>query len=108
MHGNPGMATTACHGDVTLSAPAEHHAAPMTTLTKTRSTIGPAAQGQMCQSTPARGRLWTAPTLAAALLFLTLSALAASARAPVRAGVRRRGPPGGGRLLLLDVCVARI
>ncbi|MFE3179544.1 hypothetical protein ACFXKR_01405 [Streptomyces violascens] len=121
MHGAPANAAVGCHGETAMTAPptarmaapmstahadmradtqasmrGEHHAAPVTT----------GMGGELCVSTPARERL----PLAAAGLLAALGLVVLVASGLRRTGLfvaARRGPPLGGRGLLLQVCVAR-
>ncbi|MFD7167211.1 hypothetical protein [Streptomyces violascens] len=113
MHGAPANAAVGCHGETAMTAPptarmaapmstahadmrGEHHAAPVAT----------GMGGELCVSTPARERL----PLAAAGLLAALGLVVLVASGLRRTGLfvaARRGPPLGGRGLLLQVCVAR-
>jgi hypothetical protein len=120
MHGAPASAADGCHGAVPTTATAHqgHNAAAMTTAAtaamvhpvdpQIQATDGAAmGHGAQCVSTPARDRL---PLPAAGLVALAVAALTALSWADrpwslARTG--RRGPPAGGRGLLLQVCIAR-
>ncbi|GHE60064.1 hypothetical protein GCM10014715_11850 [Streptomyces spiralis] len=136
MHGAPATAAEGCHGAMSdtaaLPLPPMTGMAPMTGPTPVAggqdvapmSTVtapdthgaGPAVRaadtsgmsGVHCVSTPAQERV---PLPAPGLLAVAgAGALALGAAAGLRAAVRatgRRGPPAGGRDLLLQVCIAR-
>ncbi|MEU9101364.1 hypothetical protein [Streptomyces sp. NPDC048361] len=123
MHGAPASAAAGCHGEMAMPAPvtalppAMGHASmvedtAMSAVSAERPghQVAPAATGaagELCVSTPARER-W--PLSAAGLLALFgLVVLVVRQLAGPRAAFRaaRRGPPRGGRSLLLQVCVAR-
>ncbi|MFB7715788.1 hypothetical protein, partial [Streptomyces sp. NPDC056105] len=121
MHGAPASAAEGCHGtmpaivaspmtgghDATIMtpvhAPAAHDPGPAV-----RAAAPPGEPGALCVSTPAHERIpLPAPgmlTLAgtAALALWTLLRLRAAV-----GGTWRRGPPEGGRDLLMKVCIAR-
>ncbi|MFC4960238.1 hypothetical protein ACFPFX_28470 [Streptomyces mauvecolor] len=121
MHGAPANAAAGCHGETAMPAPAtarmaapmstahadmradtqtsmrgQHHAAPVTTGTG----------GELCVSTPARERLSPAAAGLLAVLGLVVPVAWGLRRTGLFAAARR-GPPLGGRGLLLQVCVAR-
>ncbi|MEU8033476.1 hypothetical protein AB0C13_33440 [Streptomyces sp. NPDC049099] len=119
MHGAPAAAAEGCHGVMSAASPmpSGHDTAALLTLhAPTGHGPGPAVRavdvsrmpGVLCVSTPAHE--WTplpAPGLltvagAAVLALWTLTRLRATAD-----GRGRRGPPDGGRELLLQVCIAR-
>jgi hypothetical protein len=119
MHGAPATAAEGCHGAMTAVSPmtAGHDVAVMlTNRAPTGHGSGPAVRaagvsgmpGALCVSTPAHERApLPAPGLlavagAAGLALWTLTRLRAAV-----GGTGRRGPPDGGRDLLLQVCVAR-
>lgn len=114
MHGGPAAADGGCHGamaDTTVTQPAP---ATMTAHSADHSrTAGDKAttradetmRGALCLATPPRSAI-PLPPLATAALILPAAALLP--RAPrTYAGTRRRGPPTGGRELLLQACIAR-
>ncbi|MEU0603423.1 hypothetical protein ABZ484_35155 [Streptomyces sp. NPDC006393] len=122
MHGAPTTAAVGCHGGAMAGDSASfmasgQEAAPMPTA-QAPGTHGPGAAvrvagtsgtpGVLCVSTPAQERV---PLPAPGLLAVAgAGALALWTAAGLRAavgGTGRRGPPAGGRDLLLQVCVAR-
>ncbi len=124
MHGAPATAAEGCHGAMTAASaistspmPSGHDAAPMPTAqgpdahgqgSTVRAAGTSQMSGELCVSTPAHERV---PLPAPALLAVAgAGVLALWAPARLRAaagGTGRRGPPGGGRHLLLQVCIAR-
>ncbi|SEN46054.1 hypothetical protein [Actinacidiphila rubida] len=112
MHGSPSAAAEGCHGAAYSPRPAAAmampaHAAPgphaAVRPVSPAASAGPAHSGGTCTATPARGR--TAPAAAGTAAGPPVPAPAAApGPAP---GPERRGPPGGGRELLLRVSVAR-
>ncbi|MFE9875608.1 hypothetical protein [Streptomyces sp. NPDC005784] len=120
MHGTPATAAEGCHGamhaDTASPMTGGHDAAAPTTTAPAAHGPGPAVRaaeapgmaGAPCVSTPAHERTpLPAPGLlgvvgAAVLAPWMLSRLRAAA-----GGTGRRGPPAGGRDLLLQVCIAR-
>ncbi|MFG2792010.1 hypothetical protein [Streptomyces sp. NPDC048419] len=133
MHGAPATAAEGCHGamtavaDSTMTATAGtvtagttmiggHHAVMTSPAPPVVHDSGPTVRGAdvsgmpgtLCVSTPAHDRV---PLPAPGLLALAGSvALVLWGLARLRAaagGTGRRGPPAGGRDLLLQVCVAR-
>ncbi|MBF9066447.1 hypothetical protein [Streptacidiphilus fuscans] len=118
MHGGPGAAMGGCHGvtpaPTSAMSPSLHQVAGPGTAPRTGSpavSVGSAGMdgtGALCVSTPARDQLPLPPTALAALIVLTLLTRAFGASGRWRAlGGRWRGPPVGGRQILLRVCVAR-
>ncbi|MGW1546243.1 hypothetical protein [Streptomyces sp. NPDC002346] len=118
MHGAPATAAEGCHGampSVTVpmhdghAAPTMASTAPSTTAQSAqaaRAGDGSAMHGVQCVSTPAHERnpLPTAGLYAAGAL--PVAWFPAGLRAAT-GWTRRRGPPAGGRDLLIQVCVAR-
>ncbi|MBY8839922.1 hypothetical protein [Streptomyces sp. SP2-10] len=119
MHGAPATAAEGCHGAMTAASPmTSGHDTAALLRAHPPSGRGPGSAvraadhsgmpGVLCVSTPAHERIpLPAPGLlavagAAVLALLTLTRLRAVAGAQ-----GRRGPPGGGRDLLLEVCIAR-
>ncbi|MFD5583629.1 hypothetical protein ACFWII_07475 [Streptomyces sp. NPDC127063] len=120
MHGAPATAAEGCHGAMSTMAASmtggHDAAAPHATHAPGAHGAGPAVRaadasgmaGALCVSTPAHERTHLpAPGLlglAGAAVFApwVLGRLRAAA-----GGTGRRGPPGGGRDLLLQVCTAR-
>ncbi|MFF4805299.1 hypothetical protein ACFY1U_44120 [Streptomyces sp. NPDC001351] len=117
MHGGPAAADGGCHGAMTdMADTAVMQPAPATmaahsadhsrtagakATTRTDETM----RGALCLATPPRSAI-PLPPLAAATLILPVAALLP--RAPrAYTGTRRRGPPLGGRELLLQACIAR-
>ncbi|MEV6113720.1 hypothetical protein AB0L59_14665 [Streptomyces sp. NPDC052109] len=135
MHGGPAAAAGGCHGATpdtavthsTAIPTAEHpaHHPGMTAEHPERAAGHPqtaagtgvvvggkaalrvdeAMRGALCQATTPRSEI-PAPPGAAVALLLPAAGLLPWVR-PGSGGTRRRGPPGGGRPLLLQVCVAR-
>jgi hypothetical protein len=113
MHGAPATAAEGCHG--AMPAPASAHAmtgaalppvAPPTT--PAHVTQGSQSHGTQCVSTAARDRIPLPAAGLPAVLAVAAPAACWPAGRPVGRGeARRRGPPGAGRGLLLQVCVAR-
>ncbi|MEV6209474.1 hypothetical protein [Kitasatospora sp. NPDC051914] len=117
MHGAP-VAAGGCHNGMThavaapgMASPHQAHAAGAATVDRRPSAAPTRAtthSGAACLSTPAHGRVTlAAPPQVAVLALVLLAGTGALACAAGAAGLRRRGPPGGGRPLLLQVCVAR-
>ncbi|QTE02725.1 hypothetical protein [Streptomyces cyanogenus] len=120
MHGAPATAAEGCHTAMTMAAvspmPAGHAAAVTTPAAPAAHGPGPTVRaadtsrtpGTLCVSTPAPERT---PLPAPGLLAVAGgAALALWTRARLRTaagGTGRRGPPAGGRDLLLQVCIAR-
>ncbi|MEV6948642.1 hypothetical protein AB0N07_43335 [Streptomyces sp. NPDC051172] len=114
MHGGPAAADGGCHGAmadtaVTQPAPttmAAHSAGHSRTAgDKAAPRADETMRGALCVATPPRSAI-PLPPLAAAALVLPVAALLP--RAPrAYTGTRRRGPPLGGRQLLLQACIAR-
>ncbi|MFF4835346.1 hypothetical protein [Streptomyces sp. NPDC001315] len=120
MHGAPATAAEGCHGTMpAIAAPpmtGGHDAAVMTTAARAAHDPGPAVlaadapgmPGVLCVSTPAHERT-PLPTpglltvAGAAVLALWMPARLRAAAG----GTVWRGPPAGGRDLLLQVCIAR-
>ncbi|MGW1749292.1 hypothetical protein ACWCRD_27520 [Streptomyces sp. NPDC002092] len=116
MHGGPAAAEGGCHGamaDTAVTAvtqpapaamaahPADHSRAGDKATPRTDETM----RGALCLATPPRSAS-PLPPLATAVLVLPVAALLP--RAPrAYVGTRRRGPPLGGRELLLQACIAR-
>ncbi|MGW1807449.1 hypothetical protein [Streptomyces sp. NPDC002078] len=67
--------------------------------------VDEAMRGALCLATTPRSGI-PAPALAATALVFPAAVLLPCAR-PGSDGTRRRGPPAGGRRLLLQVCIAR-
>ncbi len=118
MHGAPPTGGGGCHGVMRAPVPVHegHDAAAMASADVAPDATHPRAahvadawgtHGSLCVSTPARDRT---PLPVAGLVAVTLAVLAARSLSgrPVSLGrTRLRGPPAGGRDLLLLVCVAR-
>ncbi|MFE7241627.1 hypothetical protein [Streptomyces sp. NPDC057582] len=118
MHGAPATAAEGCHGampPVTVPMQHDHAASTMTSAAlPTTAHSAPVVQagdgsgthGVQCVSTPAHERnpLPTAGLYAAGAL--PVAWFPAGLRAAT-GWTRRRGPPAGGRDLLIQVCVAR-
>jgi hypothetical protein len=67
--------------------------------------VGEGVRGSLCQATMSRSEV-PVPPVVAGVLVLPVVLLVPWGRSGAD-GARRRGPPGGGRGLLLQVCVAR-
>jgi hypothetical protein len=113
MHGAPATAAEGCHG--AMPVPASAHAMADTALptmalptAPAHATQGSPSHGTQCVSTAGRDRT-PLPTggLLAVIAVVALAAYWLTARPVGRDEARRRGPPGAGRGLLLQVCVAR-
>jgi hypothetical protein len=118
MHGAPSAAAGGCHGSMPAALPMAPAAAMAQTAHAAGAHTAPVASGshaprmsvtgmdgRLCVSTPARGSV---PLPAAGLMALAvLTGWALTGRRAAMGGFARRGPPGGGRNLLLRVCVAR-
>ncbi|MGW4673372.1 hypothetical protein [Streptomyces sp. NPDC004324] len=117
MHGAPATAAGGCHGSMPsmsdrhdVAPAAMRHAAPDAHQMglSLRHADASGMPGELCVSTPAPKRI---PLPAPGLLAVAAAAVAvfwmpAGLRAAIsRTG--RRGPPAGGRDLLLQACVAR-
>ncbi|MEU5313781.1 hypothetical protein [Streptomyces sp. NPDC021562] len=120
MHGAPAAAAEGCHGAMSTMAASPmtgaHHPAPLLatpapaahgTGPTVRAADASAMSGTLCVSTAAHERIQLpAPGLlgvaGAAVFAPWVPALRVTA-----GGTGRRGPPGGGRDLLLQVCIAR-
>ncbi|MFI5795054.1 hypothetical protein [Streptomyces sp. NPDC051677] len=119
MHGAPATAADGCHGAMTAASPmtsghdtaalpAAHVPAGHTPGSAARAADVSGMPGALCVSTPAHERTpLPAPGLlavagTAVLALWTLTRLRAAA-----GGRGRRGPPDGGRDLLLQECIAR-
>ncbi|MEH0580479.1 MULTISPECIES: hypothetical protein [Streptomyces] len=119
MHGAPATAAYGCHGAMTAASPmtsghdtaalpAAHAPAGHTPGSAARAADVSGIPGALCVSTPAHERTpLPVPGLlavagAAVLALWTLTRLRAAT-----GGRGRRGPPDGGRDLLLQVCIAR-
>ncbi|NIY62550.1 hypothetical protein [Streptomyces malaysiensis] len=125
MHGAPATAASGCHGTMPASAPVEHagqtagghhgdshhgdtamvaagsvapHAAPQEVS---------AEHGAQCVATPTRDRLLLPVWALVAVAVVAFSVEWPTGRDRAAGEAGRRGPPGGGRELLLRVCVAR-
>jgi hypothetical protein len=127
MHGGPASAEAGCHGTITgteMHMPAETgtgadtgahhsgHAAQAAALGHAQGTGDKAVaqpdssmRGAQCVATTPRSEL-PMPPLSAVALVLPAAVLLPGARRTYD-GTRRRGPPPGGRRILLQVCVAR-
>lgn len=123
MHGAPATAANGCHDAVPMSTSmsGEHaaahgggaSAAAMAPMAEKRSThagspIVFGEHGAQCVATPVRDRLsLPSPWLLAVTAVVSLCAWAPAGRRVAAGGAVRRGPPGGGRTVLLRVGVAR-
>ena len=114
MHGGPAAADGGCHGAmadtaVTQPAPATMtaHSADHSRAAGTKATTraDETMRGALCLATPPRSAIPLPPLATAALILPAAALLPRSPRA--YAGTRRRGPPTGGRELLLQACIAR-
>ncbi|MET8801235.1 hypothetical protein [Streptomyces sp. NPDC004546] len=104
-----GKVTAAAHADEMRSAPAipaAHSTGhPAAAAAKATPRADEAMRGALCLATTPRSGI-PAPPLAAVGLVFPAAVLLPWTR-PGSDGTRRRGPPAGGRRLLLQVCVAR-
>ncbi|MEV6057681.1 hypothetical protein [Streptomyces sp. NPDC052107] len=101
----------ASHADGMRPAPARPaahptgHPAAATAAAKATPRADEAMRGALCLATTPRSEI-PAPPVAAVGLVFPAAVLLPWAR-PGSDGTRRRGPPAGGRRLLLQVCIAR-
>ncbi|MGW2644021.1 hypothetical protein ACWC2T_03685 [Streptomyces sp. NPDC001393] len=96
---HPAPATAAAH-------PAGHPApAAAPAAAKATARADEVMRGALCLATTPRSEIPPPPLAASALVFP--AALVLARARPGHDGTRRRGPPAGGRHLLLQVCVAR-
>ncbi|MGV4930047.1 hypothetical protein K2224_07725 [Streptomyces sp. BHT-5-2] len=127
MHGAPATAANGCHGAVPMSMPVSmsvsggHAAAhgggasaaataPMagTGSAHTGSQVVFGEHGAQCVATPVRDRLTLpSPSLLAFAAVVSLCGWALTGRRVIAGEAGRRGPPGGGRAVLLKLGVAR-
>ncbi|WP_327321715.1 hypothetical protein OG735_03900 [Streptomyces sp. NBC_01210] len=116
MHGAPATTTAGCHGAMSAPVPMhkDHAVASMTSAATTAMAHPGAAQasdasvthGALCASTPARDR--TPLPMTGLVTVIALAAAWSLTGRPAALGrTGRRGPPTGGRSLLLQVCIAR-
>lgn len=114
MHGGPAAADGGCHGAMADTAVTQPAPAPMsahsaehsrTAADKATTRADETMRGALCLATTPRSAI-PLPPLAAATLVLAAAALLPWAPRAY-AGTRRRGPPTGGRELLLQACIAR-
>ncbi len=121
MHGGPAAADGGCHGTMpgtaamhdmatTQQAPAAMaaHTTPASSKAagdKATARADAAMRGALCLATTPRSGI-PLPPLSAAVLVLPAAVLLPWARR-ASGDARRRGPPVGGRDLLLEVCIAR-
>ncbi|MCD9872919.1 hypothetical protein [Streptomyces guryensis] len=114
MHGGPAAADGGCHG--AMADAAAMHPAPATAAAqsaarsrtaedKATARADETMRGALCLATPPRSGI-PLPPLATVALFLPAAVLLPQARG-ADTGTRRRGPPTGGRELLLQACIAR-
>ncbi|MER0444057.1 hypothetical protein ABR738_05665 [Streptomyces sp. Edi4] len=115
MHGAPASAAGGCHGEMAMAPPPSaafmsmtHATVAAERLVARAAPVVTGAHGETCVSTGARERLPLAATGLLALLALVVLVVGKPA-GPWSSGLAtaRRGPPRGGRGLLLQVCVAR-
>ncbi|MGW3116964.1 hypothetical protein ACWDBW_07410 [Streptomyces sp. NPDC001107] len=117
MHGGPAAADGGCHGsmadtkvtavtrpvpDTMASHPADHS---RTTADKATTRADETMRGALCLATSPRSAIPLPPLATAAVVLPAAALLPRTPRA--YAGTRRRGPPIGGRELLLQACIAR-
>jgi hypothetical protein len=106
----PAKAMATAHAAM-ASHPAEHSMAedpadrPMAAHANATAHAYTGMPGALCVATTPRSEIPSPPVAAGALVFPVAVVLPWARR--VSGGVRRRGPPGGGRELLLQVCIAR-
>ncbi|GGU98790.1 hypothetical protein GCM10010260_38550 [Streptomyces filipinensis] len=114
MHGGPAAADGGCHGamsDTTVmpAAPGTMTAHPVETPRaageKPTAHAGEAMRGALCLATHPRSEIPLPPLTAVALVFPAGVLLPWARRG--YGDTRHRGPPAGGRSLLLQVCIAR-
>ncbi|WP_051926427.1 hypothetical protein [Streptomyces durhamensis] len=114
MHGGPAAADGGCHGAmsdtaVLQAAPGTMTAHPVeasgTAGEKPTAHAGEAMRGALCLAIHPRSEI-PLPPLAAVALVLPAGVLLPWARRAY-GDTRHRGPPAGGRSLLLQVCIAR-
>lgn len=107
---DPETAAVAAHGGAHGNAPAEargkapgeaHHAAQGEVHRQTRG------EGGTCWATPARSKAPLAGWTAVGAAVPPLTGAGPTGRTPEALGGGWRGPPSGGRAVLLRVCVAR-
>ncbi|MER5686202.1 hypothetical protein [Streptomyces sp. NPDC002205] len=112
MHGAPANAAEGCHGSMGTTSPMAMSAGHMDLPSEhSGAHVDPVMTGmggELCVSTPARDRL---PLPSVGLLSAVgLVPMVVWGLLGARTGMRgpaRRGPPFGGRGLLLQVCIAR-
>lgn len=115
MHGGPAAADGGCHGAMADTAamqpaPAATAAQPAAhSRTAAEDKATPRAdetmRGALCLAIPPRSAIPLPPLATVALLLPATVLLPRAWRADT--GTRRRGPPTGGRELLLQACIAR-
>lgn len=117
MHGGPAAADGGCHGsmaDTAVTAVAQTAPATMAAHSadhsraagdKATTRADETMRGALCLATPPRSAFPLPPLTAAALLLPVAALLPRAPRA--YPDTRRRGPPLGGRELLLQACIAR-
>lgn len=120
MHGAPATAASGCHGAMPVSAPVEHAGqtadghhgdTAMAAAGSLAPQVAPqgvsAGHGAQCVATPTRDRLLL-PVWALVVVAVVVFSVGVPAGRRWAAGETGwRGPPSGGRELLLRVCVAR-
>lgn len=118
MHGAPASAADGCHGTMPQAAPmagGHDHTTMNSSPTPDASGDHPTVQaapptgmsGALCVATPAPERMPLPPPGLLAVAVMAVLAAALGGRLWAGASIRRRGPPGGGRDLLLRACIAR-
>ncbi|GAA0692804.1 hypothetical protein GCM10009548_76030 [Streptomyces malaysiensis subsp. malaysiensis] len=120
MHGAPATAASGCHGTMPVSAPVEHAGQTAEghhgdTVMAAADSVAPhaapqevsAEHGAQCVATPTRDRLLLPVWALVAVAVVAFSVEWPTGRGRAAGEAGRRGPPGGGRELLLRVCVAR-
>ncbi|MFI7406460.1 hypothetical protein ACIBW9_39355 [Streptomyces sp. NPDC049541] len=111
MHGGPAAADGGCHGAMAVTQPspatmAAHSADHSRTAgDKATTRADETMRGALCLATPPRSAIPLPPLAVAALVLPAAVLLPRAPRAYL--GTRRRGPPLGGRELLLQACIAR-
>ncbi|WP_330279002.1 hypothetical protein OHO83_08245 [Streptomyces sp. NBC_00569] len=115
MHGSPASAAEGCHGSMPAPAPVSvGHDGSSMTMAHAPATHhpGPAVQaavmsGALCVAIPVHERIPVAAPGLLAVAAVTIAGAWTPAWLRALGGSGLRGPPTGGRDLLLQVCIAR-